>query len=64
MSINLSIKKPNSSEVDPSTFTSIQNLIRKKIYTTPRLIPLLHPEIAGGDQTHVVEASGGFLSAS
>ncbi len=64
MSINLPIKKQYFSEVDPREFNSIPNFIRKKPYTAPKLTPLLPNEIAGGDQTHVAEASGGFLSAS
>jgi len=64
MNINPLIKKQYFSEVELGELNNLQNFIQKKPYTAPKLSRLLTSEIAGGDQTHVAEATGGFLSAS
>jgi hypothetical protein len=45
------------------TKCELPNVIAKKAYLAPKLIPLLHEtHIAGSNQTNVAEGTGGFLA--
>lgn len=65
MSMNSPIKQKYSSKTDFKPSNSRLNEIAKKTYLAPKLTSLLNEtNIAGSNQTNVVEGTGGFLSAS